>query len=139
METKFVPCLKKSVTGDEWSQMYNDYPNTDDAVVERFGFRWNMFSVCINPNTIEIKANGCTVIVIKTAQTDVNEWVWGVFCCGVCDTSSPVWFGGDKYPSEHKAIVAALLYLRGRKYHRAIKNAIETAINERCFVQQTLF
>lgn len=138
----YLACLDKWLTIDEFFEMESDHPGIegiDDTIAVICGFNYNMYSVCTNPHCLDIKANDCTVIEIQTAQIAPDKWVWGVFCCGVMDTSIPVSFKRPTFRDESHAILDCLQYLTKRKYHKDVKKSIENELVKRRFVQLTLF
>lgn len=138
----YLACLDKWLTIDEFFKMEDDHPGIegiDDTIAVVCGFNYNMYSVCTNPHRLDIRANDCTVLEIQTAQIAPDKWVWGVFCCGVMDTSIPASFSGPTFPDENRAILDCLQYLSKREYHKDVKKAIENELVKLRFVQLSLF
>lgn len=138
----YLACLDKWLTIDEFFKMEDEHPGIegiDDTIAVVCGFNYNMYDVCTNPHLLDIKANDCTIIEIQTAQIAADKWAWGVFCCGVMDTSIPASFSRPTLQNEDSAILNCLEYLYKRKYKRDIHNVIEIELAKRRFVQMTLF
>ena len=138
----YLACLGKWLTIDEFFKMEDEHPGIegiDDTIAVVCGFNYNLYDVCTNPHLLDIKANDCTVIEIQTAQIAPDKWVWGVFCCGVLDTSIPASFARPTFQDENRAILDCLQYLSKRKYHKDVKKAIENELVKRRFVQLSLF
>lgn len=138
----YLACLDKWLTIDEFFKMEGEHPGIegiDDTIAVVCGFNYNMYSVCTNPHRLDIKANDCTVIEIQTAQIAPDKWVWGVFCCGVLDTSIPASFSRPTFQDENRAILDCLQYLSKRNYHKDVKKAIENELVKRRFAQLSLF
>jgi len=71
-------------------------------------YEWNEHGVCLNPNKIEKRFDNYNYIVIKTAYSD-GWWYEGrdlSYATG--GVGCPVSLEGDKFSTEHDAIMAAI-------------------------------
>jgi hypothetical protein len=135
----------KKYTGEEWHAYCAANKNTDFVVAEYFGFKWNVYDVCINAHITDIffeSWNYC--LQIKTAQRKDETWTYGYNYRDITDCGESggcgCWYDGTTYKTEEDAILANLEWFKTQKNNAPkIQNAINKAIFDRKCKQLTLF
>lgn len=135
-------CLNRDFTLDEYSDFCKS-SQSDNAVFEEYGFKWNIHDICLNPNTHKIIDDKGSYFDITTAKTR-NGWVYGYNYSGLDSEwgggGSGCYYGDNKKFNEEKdAIIAILESFKNKELKPKYIKAIKDEIFRRKCTQLTLF
>ena len=105
-------CTGKKFSFEEWCE-YCDSHETSEPAAEFNGFEFNIFDVCLNPNTpIKITDKKGFYVEIRTAQSENNRWSYGCSYDLIWESrSSPCIFIDDNsdksFSTEREAVIDA--------------------------------
>lgn len=112
-------CLGREFTFEEWTAYLKVHPDAGDEVVHSspYGFEFNLFDVCLNPNRPVAVESSHGWFEVRTARSDNGRWESGYSAhfgtsrvsnhpCGFVDCAE------TGYPSENEAIRDALRKIR---------------------------
>lgn len=112
-------CLGREFTFEEWTAYLKAHPDAGGEVVHSspYGFGFNLFDVCLNPNRPVAVESRHGWFEVHTARSDNGRWESGYSVrldtsrgrshpCGFVDCAQA------GYPSENEAIRGALLEIR---------------------------
>lgn len=114
-------CTGRTFTREQWSEYNRNHTNmgtTSVTVHDRFDF--NVFDVCINPETITFRIDQQTYAMVSLCVSSVGLWSYGLSCsCNKGGCSLPAVFAdgkevkGYKRRDEclHEAVKAARIFL----------------------------
>ena len=110
-------CLDRNFTFEEWGEYLRENPS-DGSVLTVGAFQFNIFDVCLTPNSLVRIGSRICKLSIETAQYVNGRWSYGIHLDFHYESSfHGAQFVDDPsrgYPTEKAAIYDALLYAEER-------------------------